>query len=242
MRQNQTGKNLNGARIDPRLTLTTACANDSSVSSAGGFGPGTLIITDQGEVPVEWLAAGDRVLTRDDGHQPLVRVERRRLAPAHFRQHPEDCPVRVPAGMLAPCAPERDLQVSGHHRVLVRAMNARHSSGQTELLAPAHAWADLGLAENVVPQEIYTFTHLFCDAHQIIHAQGTWVQSSSPMQSSRSAVGDAVLLCTRPRRSSGAEPMEPARPCLERHEAHAVIHAIRDGRFRTFPDTVFKRA
>jgi hypothetical protein len=34
-------------------------------STLSGLGPGSMVMTMDGELPVEWLAAGDRVITRD---------------------------------------------------------------------------------------------------------------------------------------------------------------------------------
>jgi hypothetical protein len=126
--------------------------------------------------------------------------------------------------------------------LLVRAPNARQCAGQTEVLTPAHAWADLGLAEAFVPDQVYTFTHLFCAAHQIIHAQGAWVESGLPA-CPQLALRDGAL--ERPDMTDEPRPteeVEPARLCLQRREAHAVIHAERDSRFSSFPDTVLRRA
>jgi hypothetical protein len=201
-----------------------------------------VIASERGEIPVEWLAPGDRVLTRDNGYQPLVGVERTCVPTDHFHLNPEDCPVRVPAGTLASCAPERDLLVSGHHRLLVRALNGRHFAGQSELLTPAHAWADLGLAEAFVPEQTYTFTHLFCAAHQIIHAQGAWVESCMPAPRAVAGPEGDPQRSGMPLLCGATGPMAPARPCLERRAAYAVIDGARDSRFNTLPDTVLKRA
>jgi hypothetical protein len=126
--------------------------------------------------------------------------------------------------------------------LLVRAPNARQCAGQTEVLTPAHAWADLGLAEAFVPDRSYTFTQVLCAAHQIIHVQGAWVESGLPACPARDARDGALErpdMTGEPRPTEG---VEPARLCLQRSEAHAVIHAERDSRFSSFPDTVLRRA
>lgn len=47
-------------------------------SVLSGLGPGSYVMTSQGELPVEWLAVGDQLVTRDHGLQPLRHIERTR--------------------------------------------------------------------------------------------------------------------------------------------------------------------
>ncbi|MGO4914152.1 Hint domain-containing protein [Pseudogemmobacter sp. W21_MBD1_M6] len=50
-------------------------ANDlgpTNIEAMTGFTAGTMITTLDGLIPVEWLRAGDRILTRDRGFQPVA--------------------------------------------------------------------------------------------------------------------------------------------------------------------------
>ena len=68
--------------IEPDNRSNTVAAAQLPIS---GFGGGTLIETDGGPIPVDWLRPGDRVLTFDDGLQPLRWVGRDCL-----RQQPQE--------------------------------------------------------------------------------------------------------------------------------------------------------
>ncbi|WP_299966163.1 Hint domain-containing protein [uncultured Roseobacter sp.] len=189
------------------------------------FGPGTMITTQNGDIPVEWLETGDRVLTRDNGYQPIVWIGRTKLQPGYFAEQPEARPVCLPAGALGPGMPTHDLQVTGDHRVLINSAQAELLFCANEVLAPAKAWIDRGVARSVIPMVPYTLTGIACAQHQIILAEGAWVEtmfagaevfrrlSQQDANSLRSAV-DAV-----------AENQVTARPCLSRTEARLLIEA-----------------
>lgn len=211
-------------------------------SPATCFGPGTMITTDQGEIPVEWLDTSDQVLTRDHGFQPVRWIGRTRLSPGYFRDHISDSPVRVPAGALGNGLPTNDLHVTGNHRLLLRSPEAAARHGATEVLAPADAWADLGRAEAYLPENTYTLTHILCADHELLLAEGTWVESMFPcdrtlqrMSAGNRATFEMILGQT-------LYDMKTARPYVTRHEAHALIEKSRKGPIGRLPDTVRKRA
>lgn len=64
------------------------------------FLAGTLIATPSGEVPVETLRAGDLVLTRDHGPQPLVWATSSRITPEAIDRAPDLRPIRIAPGAL----------------------------------------------------------------------------------------------------------------------------------------------
>ena len=148
------------------------------------FTPGTLIDTLRGRVAVEALVAGDRVLTRDHGYQPLIWAGRRDLTAAEMARCPAAAPIRIAAGALGRNLPERDLLVSPRHRMLITGARAELMFGEREVLVTA---ADL-LGLPGVSQEAagaVSYVHVMCEAHQIIRAEGAWSESFQP--------GEAVL-------------------------------------------------
>nr|WP_283949755.1 Hint domain-containing protein [Limobrevibacterium gyesilva] len=83
------------------------------------FVAGTRILTPLGEVRVEDLRSGDRVVTHSGRAQPVAWIGRRSLEPARHR-HPEAAtPVRVTRDAFAPGRPHRDLLLSPDHAVFV---------------------------------------------------------------------------------------------------------------------------
>jgi len=77
--------------------------------------PGTLIRTAQGEVAVETLAIGDRVVTFGGGLEPIRWIGRRSYAGRFLAGKRHLLPVCVKAGALEDGVPRRDLFVSPNH-------------------------------------------------------------------------------------------------------------------------------
>jgi hypothetical protein len=133
------------------------------------FTQGTMILTAQGERPVEQLERGDRVLTRDHGLQPVRWIGRRtvsgkgRFAPVRFAQH-------VLPGLRS------DLLVSPQHRVILEGYHAELLFGDSEVFAAAkHMVND----KDVVQEEIDTVTyfHIMFDEHEVIYSNGAPTES-----------------------------------------------------------------
>ncbi len=83
-----------------------------------GFLTGTEIATDQGEAPIEIVAAGARVLTETGELVAVARVERRLACPL-VHDPVLAAPIRVAAGALGPLRPARDLVVSPDQALLI---------------------------------------------------------------------------------------------------------------------------
>ncbi|MCZ8147245.1 MAG: Hint domain-containing protein, partial [Roseomonas sp.] len=82
------------------------------------FAAGTRILTAMGEVAVEQLRPGDRVVTlggRGLPVKPVLWVGRRHVVLAGRADAADMAPIRVKAGALGPNTPKRDLVVSPDH-------------------------------------------------------------------------------------------------------------------------------
>lgn len=143
------------------------------------FTPGTRIATPKGEVAVERLQTGDRVLTRDNGIQTIRWVGQKKLDHLQLKMLKELRPVRIKAGALGAGKPERDMMVSPMHRMLVVSDVARMHFGQSEVLVPAK---DLLAIEGVEIAEVpyVTYVHFMCDQHEIVLSDGAWSESFQP--------------------------------------------------------------
>jgi hypothetical protein len=102
----------NGAQTQTTVKVT-------GVTAASCYAAGTRIRTENGEVPVEQLVAGDIVRARFAGNTPVVWLGHRRV---DCRRHPDPAkvwPVRISAHAFGPRLPERDLVLSPDHAVFV---------------------------------------------------------------------------------------------------------------------------
>lgn len=190
------------------------------------FTPGSLILTDQGERPVERLVAGDRVLTRDSGWQEVRWVGRRDLTAANLAARPDFRPVLIRRGALGEGMPERDMLVSPQHRMLITGPRAEMLFGEHEVLVAAVHLLDLpGVVQ--MPVAPVSYIHLLCDRHEIIRADGAWTETFQPGDMSLRGMDTPQrreVLTLFPELAEGM-PYPGARLTLKRHEARVLLSA-----------------
>ncbi len=144
------------------------------------FTTGTVLRTPDGPRPVEMLAEGDLIDTKDSGAQEILWVGSRRMTGARLHAMPELRPVRIRAGALGEDEPESDLIVSPRHRVLVRGPVARDAFGTPEVLVAAE---DLTNDRNVLRDHALrevTYVHLMLPRHHVVWANGVETESFHP--------------------------------------------------------------
>lgn len=193
-----------------------------TVDSIPCFVAGTRIATPGGEVPVEALAPGDLVLTKDDGAQPLRWAGRRRVAATGAF-----APVRIAAGTFGA---HRDLMVSPLHRVLIRDGLAELLFGESEVLVAARDLINGHSVCRVEGGEV-EYVHILFDRHQVVLSEGLETESFLPgPQISHSFEAEilqeigALFPMIDPTTGAGYSPA--ARRTLRRYEARLLM---RDG-------------
>ena len=191
------------------------------------FTPGTLIETARGDVAVETLVAGDLVMTRDNGLQPLRWVGRRDLTIADLTARPALQPVMIRAGAMAANLPVQDMMVSPQHRMLVAGHRAEMMFGDHEVLVAAtHLVGNPGISR-VQPAAV-SYIHIMCDRHEIVRANGCWTESFQPgamtLQSLSSDQRDE-LLALFPALANANPDYPAARRSLKAHEARVLMAA-----------------
>lgn len=127
-----------------------------------GFISGTILLTQEGEMPVEFLSPGDRIITRDAGMVKLVSIRHRRtLAKA----------ISFAAGSLGHTRPDQDLVLPGEQMVLLRDWRAKAMFGVDQAMVRADALVDDEFICNLGLQKMLLHQLVF-DAPHVIYAGG----------------------------------------------------------------------
>lgn len=126
-----------------------------------------MIATPEGEVAVETLRPGDRVLTADGRTIPVTYLFEQRIDP-RFGPAERLRPIRIRAGALGPGLPHSDLRVTADHGMLV-----------ADVICHAGALVN---GTTIVQEPLaqgggYTVFHVECAAHEILLANGAAAES-----------------------------------------------------------------
>ncbi len=166
-----------GAEVYHQQLASTASGGTIGVVSDGSGGtkltfdavacycPGTLILTDRGEMPIETLRVGDYVVTMDGDEQRIIWMGYRRI---DCRVHPRArtvWPVRVEAGAFGRGLPHHDLWLSPGHGVLVEGT-----------MLPIERLIN-GATITAVPVDSVTYWHVELAQHTVILANGAPAES-----------------------------------------------------------------
>ena len=156
------------------------------------FAAGTLIDTANGPRPVETLAAGDLVLTRDRGVRPVAWTGGRHLDARHLDIAPNLRPIRIRAGALGPGLPATDLTVSPQHRILIRSKIAERICGASEALVAARHLCALPGIEVTNPPGGIGYYHILFDRHEVVRSNGAWTESLFTGPQAMASLGPAA--------------------------------------------------
>ncbi|MEL6885031.1 MAG: Hint domain-containing protein [Pseudomonadota bacterium] len=173
------------------------------------FAAGTLIATPTGEVPVEHLAVGDLVLTKDSGAQP-VRWISFRLLTRDDLERTRQYPVEFKPGSLGSGRPRRSLRVSPQHRMLLCG----------NVFAPARGLTELSKVRVMKGCRRVHYHHILLGKHEVIYAEGVEAESLLPGPTflAGCSISDRLAIM----RIAGPN-YGPARPCLRVGEAREKV-------------------
>ena len=182
------------------------------------FTPGARILTPLGERAIEDLRAGDFVITRDNGPQPIRWMGRRTVAGlGRF------APVAISPTVME--GARRPLLVSPQHRLLFTGYRAELLFGEREVLVAAKHLVD-DVDVTVRERDEVTYIHLMFDRHEVIYAEGIATESFHAGDIGLSAVADPAreeLFALFPELRSNTGSYGPtARSCLKAHEARLI--------------------
>lgn len=155
--------------VAPGTRFTTQQSGDGGVDvtqAIACFGQGTLIETDQGQVPVEDLKIGDRVVTLAGATRAVRWIGYRSF---DLTRHPAPervQPIRIAANAFADGVPSRSLRLSPDHAVLLDG-----------LLIPAKLLRnDTTIVRETACQSV-TYYHIELDTHDVLLAEGLPAES-----------------------------------------------------------------
>lgn len=131
------------------------------------FAAGTMIATEQGEVAVEDLKAGDLVRTADGRLTPVTwlgtqQIDTRLTHPAKVN------PICITAGALGGGLPLRDLHVSADHAIEIDG---------TLYNAGVLVNGETIYQKRQMPKEGFTYYHVETEAHELLLAEGVAAES-----------------------------------------------------------------
>jgi hypothetical protein len=176
-----------GARR-PDETAWLADAGSASVTPC--FTPGTVIATIRGAVRVEELKVGDKVVTRDNGLQPIRWIGSKHLGARALAENEHLRPVLVRKGALGGGLPERDMHLSPNHRVLVASGQTALYFEEREVLVAAKHLVN-GRDVHEARTAGTTYIHFMFDHHEVVLSNGAWTESFQPGDYSLRGIGTA---------------------------------------------------
>ncbi|TDL83601.1 hypothetical protein E2L08_02845 [Palleronia sediminis] len=130
-----------------------------------GLVAGTRVMTSDGMLPVEFLEAGDRIVTR----QGL-----RRLRAVSVVERTAQQVVTIRASVLGHDRPEHPLRVAADQPVVLRDWRARAMFGTDTAVVPARRLVDGDFISETPVARLRSFVLVF-DTPQIVYAEGAEV-------------------------------------------------------------------
>jgi|LGOV01.1.fsa_nt_gb hypothetical protein len=190
------------------------------------FVKGTLILTANGEVPVEDLKAGDQIVTKDCGLQPVRWIGSRQLDSIDLALNPEFAPICIKKGAIDGEKPSRDLSVSPQHRICVSGWKSQLLFGlDTVLVAAKHLVNGKTIIQDTSASEVCYF-HILFDRHQIIYSNGSPTESLHTGDVALSALDQSAfeeILTLFPELvDKTSAPRSTVLPVLKAYEARAM--------------------
>lgn len=135
---------------------------NSMPAKKAGFVSGTILLTQEGEMPVEFLSPGDRIITRDAGMVRLQNIRHRRVLTRA---------ISFAAGSLGDTRPDCDLVLPAAQMVLIRDWRAQAMFGVDQAETRADRLVDEEFICDLGPQKMLLHQLQFGDPH-IVYAGG----------------------------------------------------------------------
>jgi hypothetical protein len=214
---------LPSAPLDSEVTYTQTDAYDVDQYSTLQYGDykdvpcfvaGMRVATARGQVPVEWLCAGEEILTRDHGYQSILWTGITHLSADDLRHQPSLNPIELDA--VEEFAP---LAVSPQHRMLVEGPQIGLYFDQSEMLCAAQFLAQRPDMRRITPQGGLAYCHILLPEHEVILVEGRWSESLFAGDQTLRNFPKIRRAVQAHERSGKLLHRQTARRCLRAHEA-----------------------
>lgn len=167
--------------------------NRNPTSFPGGILEGANVRTPCGPRRVELVRAGDLIVTRDNGLQPVRAIWRREVSSAEMASNIDLAPIRLKPRAIGPMMPQRDVCLAPDHRILVPGYRLLGEEKTTGCLVEARDLAGTSDAVYVdCTTEIVRYFTLVFDAHQVFCTNGLPVESFFPSPETVSDLDDSL--------------------------------------------------
>ena len=143
----------------------------------GGIVRGTTVRTADGDIPVEHLSPGDRVITRNSGAAPLMALEIDTVT---------EQAVEFTAGSMNVDCPAQSLILPSSQPVLLRDWRAKVMFGQPQAVTPAGLLVDHGFILDLGERDLALYRLIF-ERDQVIYAGGLELTSAPILERKRRA-------------------------------------------------------
>jgi hypothetical protein len=194
-----------------QINYAAGASKDVTLTDVACYCRGTLIATERGEVPVETLEIGDKVVTASGAARPIKWIGQRSYGGRFIMGRKDILPICIKAGALDANVPKRDLWISPHH--------AMYLDGMLIEAKDLVNGASIVQAESVDKVEYF---HIELDTHDVIVAEGalseTFVDDDSRGMFHNAHDYDTLYADT---------PSEPAHYCAARCDQGYELEAVR---------------
>lgn len=157
--------------VDTNGTLTF---NDALIPC---FVKGTVIATEKGTMPIEFLKIGDRVITRDNEYKEIRWIGSAAVSSSTLQKNENIRPIRIQAGALGNGLPSEDLTVSPQHRILMRSKITGRMFETAEILVAAKKFLDFEGVTRIDDCQQVEYFHFLFDHHEVVFANSMPTES-----------------------------------------------------------------